>query len=195
MFRIILSFLIFVTPKAFAFETTPANNFKLQISTGLTHETLKSKGSTSTTEKTQSFNQFEVRPQVSYYFNKSIAAGAYYFQKSVLADFNSSGIGAFFRYYFASQNTALKYTLDNKIITETPTWAPYVQMGVKKETLEAETVSISFSGLDLSLGVDWHWMNDYFLNFSANLTSQVSGSSRTLSSQSFLIGFGKALSF
>ena len=44
MFRIILSLLIFITPKAFAFETAPANNFKLQINTGFTHETLKSKG-------------------------------------------------------------------------------------------------------------------------------------------------------
>ncbi len=195
MTRILLSLIFLISAKALAFETSPVNNFKLQINTGVTRETLNSKASSSTTSTSESFNQIEVRPQATYFFTRSIAAGAYYFQKSLLADFNSSGMGAYLRYYYSGQSTALKYTLENKKIAETPTWAPYLQIGGKRETLEAETVSISFTGLDLALGVDWHWTDDYFFNFSANLTSQLSGTTRTLSSQSFLIGFGKALSF
>jgi hypothetical protein len=195
MKRILLTLIILFSFKAFAFETAPSNNFKLQINTGLTRETLNSKASSNTTSKSESFNQIEVRPQATYFFTKNIAAGAYYFQKSLLADFNSSGMGAYLRYYYSGQTTAFKYTLDNKKIAETPTWAPYLQIGGKRESLEAETVSISFTGLDLAIGVDWHWTDDYFFNLSANMTSQLSGNTRTLSTQAFLIGFGKALSF
>jgi hypothetical protein len=195
MTKVILSLIIFIFSKAFAFETSPVNNFKLQINTGLTQETLNTKASSTTTESTKSFNQIEIKPQATYFFTKNIAAGAYYFQKSLLADFNSSGIGAYLRYYYSGQSSVFKYTLENKKIAETPTWAPYLQIGGKRESLEAESLSISFNGLDLALGVDWHWTEDYFFNFSANLTNQFSGSTWTLSSQSFLIGFGKALSF
>lgn len=195
MTKVILSLIIFIFSKAFAFETSPVNNFKLQINTGLTRETLTTKASSSTNASSESFSQIELRPQATYFFTKNIAAGAYYFQKSLLADFNSSGMGAYLRYYYSGQSSAFKYTLENKKIAETPTWAPYLQIGGKRESLEAETVSISFTGLDLALGVDWHWTDDYFFNFSANLTTQLSGATRTLSSQSFMIGFGKSLSF
>jgi hypothetical protein len=171
------------------------DHFNLQVNLGLSHETLKSKKSNSTEDSSESFNQVEMRPQLTYFFTNDLAAGVYYFQKSLLADFNSSGIGAFVRYYYFGQGSVLKSKLDNKKINQSPVWAPYVQLGGKRETLEAETVSISFTGFDLAAGVDWHWSKDYFLNFSASMSTQTSGATRDLSSQTFLIGIGKALSF
>ena len=176
-------------------DVTNFDHFNLQVNLGLSHETLNSKKSSSTEDSSESFNQFEMRPQLTYYFTNDLAAGVYYFQKSLLADFNSSGIGAFVRYYYLGRGSVLKSKLDNKKINQSPVWAPYVQLGGKRETLEAETVSISFTGFDLAAGVDWHWSKDYFLNFSASMSTQTSGATRDLTSQTFLIGIGKAFSF
>ena len=187
--------LAFYSMNALCNDVAHFDHFNLQVNLGLSHETLKSKKSSSTEDSTESFNQVEMRPQLTYFFTNDLAAGVYYFQKSLLADFNSSGIGAFVRYYYFGQGSVLKSKLDNKKINQSPVWAPYVQLGGKRETLEAETVSISFTGFDLAAGVDWHWSKDYFLNFSASMSTQTSGATRDLSSQTFLIGIGKALSF
>lgn len=187
--------LAFYSMNALCNDVAHFDHFNLQVNLGLSHETLKSKKSSSTEDSSESFNQIEMRPQLTYFFSNDLAAGVYYFQKSLLADFNSSGIGAFVRYYYLGQGSVLKSKLDNKKINQSPVWAPYVQLGGKRETLEAETVSISFSGFDLAAGVDWHWSKDYFLNFSASMSTQTSGATRDLTSQTFLIGIGKALSF
>ena len=187
--------LAFYSMNALCNDVANFDHFNLQVNLGLSHETLKSKKSNSTEDSSESFNQVEMRPQLTYFFTNDLAAGVYYFQKSLLADFNSSGIGAFVRYYYLGQGSVLKSKLDNKKINQSPVWAPYVQLGGKRETLEAETVSISFTGFDLAAGVDWHWSKDYFLNFSASMSTQTSGATRDLSSQTFLIGIGKALSF
>ena len=187
--------LAFYSMNALCNDVAHFDHFNLQVNLGLSHETLKSKKSSSTENSSESFNQVEMRPQLTYFFTNDLAAGVYYFQKSLLADFNSSGIGAFVRYYYLGQGSVLKSKLDNKKINQSPVWAPYVQLGGKRETLEAETVSISFTGFDLAAGVDWHWSKDYFLNFSASMSTQTSGATRDLSSQTFLIGIGKALSF
>ena len=168
---------------------------KAQLGFGFAREEIQTATSSTTNASNESFNQFEVRPQASYFLNPKLAIGGYYFYKSLLADFTSSGLGAYGRYYFKSINTVLSKKLDNKNITLTPTWTPYAQLGAKTETLEAETVSISFSGLEAGAGVDWHFTENYFLNFALNLSFQLSGDTRTLNSQSFLIGFGKALNF
>jgi hypothetical protein len=185
----------FYSMNALCNDVAHFDHFNLQVNLGMSHETLNSKKSSSTEDSSESFNQIEMRPQLTYFFTNDLAAGVYYFQKSLLADFNSSGIGAFLRYYYLGKGSVLKSKLDNKKINQSPVWAPYVQLGGKRETLEAETVSISFTGFDLAAGVDWHWSKDYFLNFSASMSTQTSGATRDLSSQTFLIGIGKALSF
>ena len=187
--------LAFYSMNALCNDVAHFDRFNLQVNLGLSHETLNSKKSSSTEDSSESFNQIEIRPQLTYFLTNNLASGVYYFQKSLLADFNSSGIGAFLRYYYFGQGSVLKSKLDNKKINQSPVWAPYVQLGGKRETLEAETVSISFTGFDLAAGVDWHWSKDYFLNFSASMSTQTSGATRDLSSQTFLIGIGKALSF
>ena len=187
--------LVFCSMNAPCNDVTNFDHFNLQVNLGMSHETLNSKKSSSTEDSSESFNQFEMRPQLTYFFTNDLAAGVYYFQKSLLADFNSSGIGAFVRYYYLGRGSVLKSKLDNKKINQSPVWAPYVQLGGKRETLEAETVSISFTGFDLAAGVDWHWSKDYFLNFSASMSTQTSGATRDLTSQTFLIGIGKAFSF
>ena len=79
--------------------------------------------------------------------------------------------------------------------SQAPTFAPYIDLGGKRETLEAETVSVSFTGFDIATGIDWHWDHGYFFNLAISLTSQVSCKDRSLFSQSLMLGFGKALSF
>lgn len=174
---------------------TTEHHVKVQLGLGYTREEIQTTTSSSTNAANESFNQFEMRPQLSYFFSSQFAVGGYYFYKSLLADFVSSGVGAYGRYYLKDINTVLTKKLDNKSMTFSPTWTPYAQLGAKTETLEAETVSIGFSGLEAGGGVDWHFTQNYFLNFALNMSFQLSGETRTLNSQSFLIGFGKALNF
>ncbi len=174
---------------------TTEHHVKVQLGLGYTREEIQTTTSSSTNAANESFNQFEMRPQLSYFFSSQFAVGGYYFYKSLFADFISSGVGAYGRYYFKNINTVLTKKLDNKSMTFSPTWTPYAQLGAKTETLEAETVSIGFSGLEAGGGVDWHFTQNYFLNFALNMSFQLSGETRTLNSQSFLIGFGKALNF
>jgi hypothetical protein len=168
---------------------------KAQIGLGFARDEIQTTASSSTIASNKNYNQLEIAPQLNYFVDPNFAIGTYYFYKSFMANITSSGIGAYGRYYFKSINTVLSKKLDNKNLTLTPTWTPYAQLGAKTETLEAETVSISFSGLEAGGGVDWHFTENYFLNFALNLSFQLSGDTRTLNSQSFLIGFGKALNF
>jgi hypothetical protein len=184
--------LLLMTAQTFA---SSDHHVKVQLGMGYTREEIQTTSSSSTNATNESFNQFELRPQLSYFLNPKFAMGGYYFYKSLMADFVSSGVGAYGRYYFKAINTVLSKKLDNKSLSFSPTWTPYAQMGVKSETLEAETVSIGFSGLEAGAGIDWHFTQNYFVNFALNMSFQLSGNTRTLNSQSFLIGFGKALNF
>ena len=161
---------------------------------GMTNEFLNSDSSSSGSSAIN-FSQLEFRPQVIYFLSSDIAFGGYYFQKSLLADFNSFGIGAFIRYYYLGQGSVIKSKIENKTTTLAPTFAPYVDLGGKRETLEAETISVSFSGFDIATGVDWHWSHGYFFNLGISLTGQYSGRDRTLFSQTLMFGLGRSLSF
>ena len=194
MTKLFLFSFLFLPIYAQAYELFQDNNFKCQMNLGITNEILNSNSSSIGSTKTN-FSQFEFRPQVVYFFSPDIAVGGYYFQKSLLANFNSFGIGAFIRYYYLGQGSVIKSRIENKMATQAPTFAPYVDLGGKRETLEAETVSVSFTGFDIATGVDWHWSHGYFFNVAINLTSQISGKDRSLFSQSLMLGFGKALSF
>ena len=186
-------FLLICTESLLAFDMGTGNKFKLSFSVGNPNDGLTVK-TASGSETNSDFDQIEFRPTFVYFLNDRLAAGAYYFQKTILADFESNGIGGFFRYYFMNSGSVTHTKLENMRITSSPTWTPYVDLGVKKETLEAGAVSISFSGLEAAAGVDWHWKGDYFINTVVYVSSQVSGGSRSLTSMSFLLGFGKAFS-
>ena len=193
MIRSIILSLFFLSLPAHSYELFQNTNLKCQMNLGITNESLTSNNSSSGSSVTN-FSQFEFRPQVVYFFSPDIAVGGYYFQKSLLADFNSFGIGAFIRYYYLGQGSVIKSKIDNKATTMAPTFAPYIDLGGKRETLEAETVSVSFSGFDIATGVDWHWSHGFFLNLAISLSGQLSGKERTLSSQTVMFGLGKSLS-
>lgn len=194
MIRFFFSLLILIiSGSIFASDFATQNRFKLSLSLGNPNDSLSVK-STNGSETNTDFDQIEFRPTLVYFLNNRFATGVYYFQKTILADFDSNGLGGFIRYYFLNDGTLSHSKLENKTITISPTWTPYFELGVKKETLEAGAVSISFSGFEVAAGVDWHWHNDYFVNFAAYRSSQLSGTSRALTSISFLLGFGKAFS-
>lgn len=189
----LILFFLFITESLFAFDLSTGNRFKLAFGLGKTTDSLTVKNSNETNTNT-AFDQIEFRPAFIYFLNNRLAVGAYYFQKTFLADFNSNGLGGFSRYYFLNNGTISRTNLKNRTITLSPTWTPYVELGVKKERLEAGAVSISFSGFEAAAGIDWHWNSDYFVNFAAHTSSQLSGQSRSLTSISFLLGLGKAFS-
>ncbi len=194
MIRFILFSFFLLSLHAHSYELFQNTNLKCQMNLGLTNEILNS-NSSSSGSTASNFSQLEFRPQVVYFLSSDIAVGGYYFQKSLLADFNSFGIGAFIRYYYLGQGSVIKSKIENKTTTLAPTFAPYVDFGGKRETLEAETISVSFSGFDIATGVDWHWSHGYFLNLGISLSSQLSGKDRSLFSQTIMFGLGKSLSF
>ena len=181
------------TCAVFASDLSSDNRFKLSISVGNPNDSLTVKNDDKT-ETSTDFDQIEFRPTFVYFLNSRLAIGAYYFQKSILADFESNGLGGFARYYFLNDGTISRTKIENKTISLSPTWTPYIELGAKRETLEAGALSISFSGIEAAAGVDWHWRGDYFVNFAAYASSLVSGQSRSLTSTSVLLGFGKAFS-
>ncbi len=186
-------FLILLPTFSYAASTRPLQNFKVQLNMGLSNDTLDSK-STSGVTSSEKYNQMEFRPQGTYFLTDKWAVGAFYFQKSMIASFNSSGVGGFLRYYFTTNNTVTKHNIDNKKISQSPTISYFLQAGAKRETLEAESISYSFAGIEIAGGADWHFSEDYFLNATFNLGQQYSGTSKSLSTQSLLLGIGKAFS-
>jgi len=166
--------------------------FKAQLGFGITNvsATTKATDDTTTASSTQ-FTQIEIRPTLIFFPTTRLAMAIYYFQTS-LGDYSTSGFGANGRWYYLGRGTIEESFIDNKKISMTPTFAPYVEFGIKQQSFEAETINIKYSGFEVGLGTDWHLKNSYYLNFALQIGSLASGASRTVLSQSLLVAVGRA---
>jgi hypothetical protein len=164
---------------------------KAELSGGLTFIAAKTKAAANSSNSSNiNISQLEMRPSLIYFLTNKIAATIYYFQTTI-GEYTTSGFGLNGRWYYLQRGTTEYSQFDNKKITLSPTLTPYLEVGFKKQEFEAETISIKYSGLELGLGADLHLKNDYYLKFALQIASMSSGSSRSVFSQSLLVGVGK----
>jgi hypothetical protein len=178
---------------ALAQDVSSRLKFKAQMDFGITHISTDTKATKTAAKSSSSFNQVELRPTLYYYPFEKIAIGLYYFQTTLIEDYNTSGFGGALKWHFLSRGTISESTIDNKKIIMTPTFSPYMDIGFKRQSFEGETIVVKYSGFEVGLGADWHMKNNYYINMCLRTSSLASGTSRSVFSQSLFVGFGKAI--
>ncbi len=191
MKKIIYFCLIFLTLKAQADSYLSKERLSVDLSGGYFSMQVKKKATETAAASNTSFSQLELRPTLSYFLTPKLSVGLYYFQTTLIEDFNSNGFGIHGKWYFSKRGSVRDVMVENKKITLTPTWAPYVQASLKRQTLEGETVTVKFSGFEVGCGVDRHLKDGYFFNLQLQVSSMTSGSTRTATTQSLMGGIGK----
>lgn len=165
--------------------------WKADLKVGLTQINVKTKQSSTTQAASTSYSQIEIRPGLQYFFNRKTSVSAYYFHTAIMKEYNSVGYGIGGRYYFYGMGTKIESTINDQVISQSPRFNLYGEVGYKRQSIEAENIDLKFNGFEVAVGAEKFLKDDWYCSLSFHPSFLKNGPNRSAITMSFLVGLGK----
>jgi hypothetical protein len=131
---------------------------------------------------------------VDYFFHQKIAASAQVLFV-LTSDINAeiTGFDAGLRYYPWSKGYQSEITLLDSKVETIPGWSSFIYGGFSSRNLQFNNTSLSFQGIEIGPGIDYHFKQRYFVRGGLNYQRLQNTTSRSLNG--FVAGLAVGYAF
>lgn len=165
---------------------------QLSSSTILHSNSLKSKSVGTSIEVESSFNIVAQNVGADVFVSDSLSLYAnYYFAVSLDIDAEVQGFDLGASYYFLKNGPSKEIEFLGSIISTRPALAPYISLGASTRDYQFSSVSLKFQGIEMSLGIDYHLRNKYFIKAELFTQKLSNNNIKDISTNGLSVGFGR----
>ena len=175
----------------YSLDKVDRNKYSISSSSHFQSFKISSEASSNTVEASSDISIMAQSFSLNFFLNEKIALVSSYFVALILdIDAEVQGFDVGFQYYFLNNGTSKEVSFSGSYIETTPGFSPYLYLGASTRDYQFSNFSLRFQGISAAIGMDYHFMDDYFVRASGSFDYLLNNNVRTAQSLGASLGLG-----